>query len=110
MIQNRKILQALADCTGFDWDDGNDVKNWSKHHVSQIECEAVFLNDPIVRHDLEHSGLEDRFFALGRTDQMRYLTVCFLIRGKKIRVISARDMNSLEFRRYKNYEEASSKI
>ncbi len=52
-------MKELLDCTGFQWDDGNADKNWSKHRVSKTECEQVFFNQPLlVTDDLEHSELE----------------------------------------------------
>lgn len=90
-------MEVLKDCTGFDWDDGNQEKNWMLHQVSQSECEQVFFNIPmIVRDDEKHSGKENRWFLLGQTDSKRLLFVVFTIRQKKIRVISARDMSKKE--------------
>ena len=91
----------LMDCTGFQWDDGNDTKNWDRHDVTCGECEQVFFNLPlIVRRDSEHSITESRYFALGRTDSDRLLFVVFTVRGTLIRVISARDMTEWEQKRY----------
>ena len=87
--------------TGFDWDEGNLEKNWFRHGVSPLECEEVFFNQPlIVAPDERHSQKEDRFFSLGRTDRDRYLFVVFTLRGRKIRIISARDMNKKERKVY----------
>jgi len=99
------VYDLIRNCQGFDWDEGNDINNWSKHHVSQVECEAVFLNGPIVKYDREHSSNERRFLAKGKTDQGRHLLVVFTVRRKLIRVISARDMTRSELREYKFYEE-----
>jgi uncharacterized DUF497 family protein len=83
--------------TGFQWDKGNLEKNWLKHGVSPLECEQVFFNQPlVVVPDLKHSEKEERFYALGRTDPDRYLFVVFTVRGRRLRVISARDMNRKE--------------
>ena len=41
-------LSLLPDVEGFQWDDGNAAKNWTRHQVSQTEAEQVFLNRPIV--------------------------------------------------------------
>lgn len=88
--------------TGFNWDEGNDTKNWAKHKVSQFECEQVFFNQPlIVQPDGAHSGNEARFYALGKTDRGRLLFVVFTIRKNLIRVISARNMTSQEVKEYK---------
>ena len=93
--------RRLVKCTGFEWDEGNAVKNWEKHGVSQSECEQIFFSKPlIVKRDKKHSVVETRFFALGKTDTDRLLFIVFTVRGEKIRVISARDMTRAERRRY----------
>lgn len=91
------LPKALLSATGFDWDAGNLEKNWLKHGVSPLECEQVFFNQPlIVAPDLKHSDTEDRYYILGRTDTDRYLFLVFTLRGRRIRVISARDMSKKE--------------
>ena len=96
-----KPLQRLAQCTGFEWDEGNATKNWEKHSVSQSECEQVFFNRPLlVKRDVKHSVTEPRYYALGRTDSDRLLFLALTIRGDKIRIISARDVTNAERRRY----------
>jgi hypothetical protein len=88
----------LAKIIGFDWDDGNARKN-EKHDVSTAESEQIFFNEPLLRlADAKHSNLELRFHALGKTDEGRPLHITFTLReaGKKIRVISARDMHRKE--------------
>ena len=78
----------------FEWDEGNETKNWSKHHVSKEECEEIFFREPFV---LESSfQKEKRFYAYGETIKHRKLFVVFAIRKEKIRVISARDMSRKE--------------
>jgi len=99
------IQDRLAQCTGFDWDEGNLDKNWEKHRVAFWEAEEVFFNQPlVVAFDPGHSGLEDRYYCLGRADAGRLLFVVFTLRGSLIRVISARDMNRKERRIYTRYE------
>lgn len=86
---------------GFDWDEGNRDKNWLKHLVSNRESEELFFNRPlIIAADTKHSELEERYFALGQTNDGRQLFVSFTIRLNKIRVISARDMSQKERVRY----------
>lgn len=86
---------------GFDWDEGNQDKNWLKHQVSNGECEEVFFNVPLlVADDDKHSQIEQRYFALGKTNDGRTLFLSFVIRTDKIGVISARDMNRKERRIY----------
>jgi hypothetical protein len=91
------VFDLIRNSLGFEWDESNNIKNWSSHHVSQVECEAIFLNDPIIKFDREHSQEERRFMAIGKTDEGRYLFVAFTVRRKLIRVISSRDMTKKEF-------------
>lgn len=88
--------------SGFDWDDGNRDKN-PKHTVQNWECEQVFFNEPLViLGDPQHSVAEDRRAAFGRTDSGRTLVVIYTMRNRRIRVISARDMNRKERRFYES--------
>lgn len=92
---------VISDCEGFQWDEGNSDKNWYLHQVTNSECEEVFFNVPlIIAFDPKHSTTEQRYYALGRTDAGRRLFVAFRVRNKLIRVISAREMNQRETRKY----------
>jgi hypothetical protein len=88
--------------SGFDWDQGNQSKNFEAHGVTQPEAEEVFLNAPIVSEDLRHSSVESRWHALGETNSGKKLHVTFTLRNKgtKIRIISARDMSRKERQTY----------
>jgi uncharacterized DUF497 family protein len=88
----------LAAIEGFDWDDGNSRKSLEKHDVSQAEAEQVFVGEPLIAEDIKHSQDEARFQALGETVDGRRLHVTFTLRqdGKRLRIISARDMNRKE--------------
>jgi len=98
--------KLLQECIGFEWDQHNIEKNWEKHNVTPLECEQVFFNQPLViADDIKHAQAEQRFYALGKTDLSRELFVVFTIRRKKIRIISARDMNKKEQRSYERYAE-----
>ncbi len=97
--------EILFSCTEFQWDEGNNQKNFLKHGVTQSECEEVFFNSPLlVADDKEHSQNEIRYYVLGQTDASRLLFVVFTVRGAALRVISARDMSSKEKRSYQSYE------
>ena len=88
---------------GFEWDEGILFKNWEKHSVSHLEAEQVFFNQPLlVYSDDQHSESENRWYVLGKTDAQRPLFVVFTLRGTKIRVISARDMNRKERKIYES--------
>lgn len=96
---------SIADIIGFDWDAGNQEKNWLKHRVARLECEQIFFNEPLfVDPDIDHSCREVRFRALGSTNSGRLLFLSFTVRNGFIRIISARPMSRLE---RKIYEEIS---
>lgn len=98
--------ELLAQCTGFEWDEGNQEKNWIRHRVSMAECEQVFFNAPLLlAPDEEHSGGESRYYALGQTNAGRRLFVVMTIRDKLMRVISARDMSRRERKEYEDAQE-----
>ena len=89
----------------FQWDAGNQEKNWIKHRVTHAECEETFF-DPHKRllHPALHGESETRHVLIGYTAGKRLLFVVFTIRGHTVRVISARDTH----RREKSlYEETS---
>ena len=91
----------LSSVDGFEWDEGNQSKNWIKHQVLTAECEEVFLNLPLLlAGDAQHSQGEQRFYVLGQTNSERKLFISFTIRTNKIRVISARDMSRKERQAY----------
>jgi uncharacterized DUF497 family protein len=91
----------IFNCEGFQWDEGNSDKNWYLHQVTDSECEQLFFNLPLTLvPDTKHSQQEQRYYALGRTDTDRWLFIVFTIREKLIRVISAREMNQGEARKY----------
>jgi len=93
----------LSTITGFQWDEANLHKNAEKHQVDFRECEEIFFNQPLrILYDDKHSQTEDRFAALGITNEARRLTVVFTVRNDKIRVISARDQSAKEKSYYEN--------
>ena len=95
------VIELLAGCTGFDWDEGNLLKNWERHRVSASECEQLFFNRPLIAMpDPMHSISESGFYALGQSDDGRRLFVVFTVRNQLIRVISARDMSPKERKAY----------
>jgi uncharacterized DUF497 family protein len=94
-------IHSIPDYEGFEWDQGNIEKNWLSHAVTPQEAEQVFFNRPLmVAHDKAHSQVEKRYFVLGQTDRNRLLFIAFTVRKRRIRVISARDMNRKERKVY----------
>jgi uncharacterized DUF497 family protein len=95
------VEKILKDCEEFEWDKGNDLKNWEAHSVKRTEAEQVFFNHPLLLFDTYSQNNEQRFLALGVTSSGRFLTIIFTIRKKRlIRVISARDMSRKERKAY----------
>jgi len=91
------IHSILESCQGFQWDKGNNLKNWLKHGVTRGEAEEIFFNEPLLLfEDEKHSKQEDRVLAFGHSKAGRYLVVAFTVRQNLIRVISARNMNFKE--------------
>ena len=98
----------LAQCRGFQWDEGNAEKNWVQHQVSQGEAEQVFFNRPLVVVEGEQCAeFTRRYYALGHTDASRLLFIVLTIRAELIRVISARPMSRRERRVYEHAKEAA---
>lgn len=85
----------------FIWDSGNKDKNLIQHKVTNEECEETFF-DPHKKwlKDQLHSHTEARYILLGKSTNGRVLFIVFTMRGEKIRIISARDLNKREAHLY----------
>jgi hypothetical protein len=97
--------------TRFDWNDGNREK-CRKHGVRLNEIEEALKHDAMmILPDVKHSDAEDRFIAMGRAENGRYLFVAFTLRkihgDNWIRPVSARYMHEKEV---KKYEKARTRI
>ena len=88
---------------GFEWDKGNRDK-CRQHGVSLETIENLFQRPLAVFPDPEHSGTEERFKAIGRTDDGSGVLIVFTLRRKEedafIRPISARYMHRKEVEHY----------
>ena len=73
----------------FEWDANKAAANYEKHGVSFEEAIRAFL-DPKrkIRLNEKHSADEMRYYCLGMVGD-RVLTVRFIIRGSKVRIIGA---------------------
>jgi len=73
-----------------------------KHGVTQDEVEEVFFNRPRYRFvESGHRPGEDVYSVSGQTDAGRYLIVFFIHKpGNTALILSARDMDRKERRRY----------
>jgi len=84
---------------GFEWDDGNRDR-CQKHGVSRRAVESLFHWPFAVFPDPAHSGKEERFKAIGWTDDGRAVLIVFTLREKAngtfVRPVSARYMHRKE--------------
>ena len=89
----------------FEWDKGNRDK-CQKHGVPLATIESLFHRPLAVFPDPEHSEAEERFKAIGRTDDGRGVLIVFTLRRQEdetfIRPVSARYMHRKEVEYYEN--------
>ena len=106
----RRALPAqFPAVTDFEWDEGNSMKN-EKHSVSDAEAEQLFVNEPLlVLEDAAHSASEQRWHALGRTNDGRLLHATFTLRAgaTRVRIVSARPMHRKERKLYETAAQAN---
>jgi uncharacterized protein len=93
----------MQEVAGFEWDQGNRDK-CQKHGVSVEALESAFHRTMTVFPDPTHSQSEERFIAIGKTDEGRRVFVAFTLRTRGaetfIRPISARYMHRKEIEHY----------
>lgn len=99
----RLVVRGLR---GFEWDAANWRKSEQKHGVAAAEAEEVLLNDPLCQPDRRHSEGEQRYVALGLTNEGRRLFVAFTVRRGSVRVVSARPMSRSERASYEQEKKA----
>jgi len=90
------VKLVIRGLRGFDWDPANREKSELKHGVAASEAEEALLNAPMVQIDPLHSDDEQRYVALGVTNEQRRLFVSFTVRHNRVRIISARPMSRRE--------------
>ena len=75
----------------FEWDSRKAAENRQKHGVSFEEAVSVF-GDPLARifDNPDHSRTEPRELIIGHCKRQRLLVICFVQRGDRIRIFSAR--------------------
>jgi uncharacterized DUF497 family protein len=84
----------------FDWDDDN-IEHIARHGVEPWEAEDAMLDPDRVGASARNVPGERRFAVVGATESGRVLFVVFTRRERGIRVITARDANDSEKRRYR---------
>ena len=90
----------------FEWDPRKASANKRKHGVSFEQAIQVF-GDPLARifDDPDHSESEPRELIVGHCTRRVLLVVCFVERGSRIRIFSARPATRQE---RQDYEEGIS--
>ncbi len=80
---------------GFEWDDWN-IEHIGRHGVTLAEVEEACYYQPLTLKSKRGS-----YLVLGQSQEGRYLAIVIKHKEKNIiRVITARDMNEAERRRY----------
>ncbi len=85
----------------FRWYEKKAETNRARHGVGFEEAESVF-DDPLARidPDPDHSDDENRELIFGHSGKGRLLLVSFVERGDSVRIISAREADKEERKRY----------
>ena len=82
-----------------EWDDVKAEINRKKHGISFEKAAEIFLDEFLIDdYDEEHSDDEDRIKVIGMVDKI--LVVIYTERGEKYRLISARNADKREKRKY----------
>jgi len=85
----------------FEWDPDKARKNIGKHRVAFEEAATVFQGTlSITIYDPDHSEDEDRLITVGLSSRGRLLIVSHTDRGKRIRIINARELTRAEREAY----------
>jgi uncharacterized DUF497 family protein len=85
----------------FEWDRMKAARNVIKHHVRFTEAATVFFDESaLFERDPDHSEDENHFVVLGWSVRRDVLMVVHVLRGDRIRLISARTATPSERRRY----------
>jgi len=95
------MYMTRRDVVKFEWDKGNIDKNYQKHGITPNEAEEVFLDErALTFDDVTHSFGEKRFDMIGMTSGGAMVFLVFTMRGRNVRIISARLANNKERRLY----------
>jgi uncharacterized DUF497 family protein len=91
----------------FEWKPDKENDNLKKHGVDFVEAATVFADTlSVTVSDPDHSENEGRFIIAGYSNRHRPLIVSYTDRGRRIRIISARELTPAERH---DYEEETHK-
>jgi len=78
----------------FEWDGADKYKSLLKHGITNQEAETAFKEaNRIILYDEKHSGMEDRYICIGKSELGNILFTAFALRQGKIRIVSTRPAN-----------------
>ena len=106
----RDVIYELEG-TQFVWDSTKYQLNYQKHNITFEEAATLFLDDDTeYLEDKEHSDYEERFIAIGFSENDSILTVCHCLRDCDlvIRIFSARKATKQERKKYVTLKEGGS--
>lgn len=104
-VDKNTATQYVMQDDAFEWDDGKAALNWRNHGVSFDMAREVFKDIfGIEWTDDRHSDAEERFVTVGMVEG-RLLFAVYTLRRDRIRIISAREAEPRERRRYHNENE-----
>ena len=88
----------------IEWGEAKASSNFDKHGVGFEEAATVF-RDPfaVIFDDEAHSIEEQREIIMGHSTHNRFLLVCFVERGNKVRLFSARPATRKERQDYERH-------
>jgi uncharacterized DUF497 family protein len=95
-------LTIVSDDSRFEWDEKKASTNIVKHGIAFCEILPVF-DDPYIMeyYDDTHSTIEEnRIICLGMLQDILVIFVCYVERGARIRIISARKARPREEAKY----------
>ena len=84
----------------FEWDKNKEKANVKKHKIDFEDASKIFYGKIIERADNRKDYGEDRFIAIGMYED-EIINVVYTMRGKNIRIISARKGNKHERELYR---------
>ena len=92
-------METLISGRNFEWDDEKAELNKKKHGITFETAALVFEDeDRVEEFDEFHSDYEDRWQVIGKVENV--LFVVYTERQESTRLISAREANAKERRKY----------
>jgi hypothetical protein len=90
----------MSKIEGFDWDEAKAKVNYRRHGVTFETATRVFRDTFAIEYlDDRNDYGEERFIIIGMVED-RILFVAYTMRGDAVRIISAREAEPHEKRRY----------